>query len=220
MLRKQQRHMLKERSYDTAFEIWDCIKNEIILYSGMIENPYFYFHIDLDDVFKSATNEDKTIVFEKESKCYFKSYLLKSTLLSFEININLNNTKKSNLKIKDVVYYFLSDKNFEDDGAIHYIYEGNISLKDIKDFELEFVLELAKEVRVAWHKIVNNLDINSNSNRSFLTLEESIAKVYVYSEYKKLSLENTIRLYSETLEINSLIKKNILRLIEEGCLTQ
>lgn len=219
MISEHQKFMIKERSYDTAFEIWDCIKDEIILYSGMIEDPYFYFHLDLDDVFKSATNANKTIVFEKESRANFKTYLLKDTLLSFELNISFNNIKKSDIKINDVVYYFLADGNYEDDGAIHYVYEGNITLEKIKDFELEFVLELAKETRIAWHKIVNKLDINSNSNRSFLNLEENISKVYVYSEYKNLDLQDTIRLYADDIGLDSLVKKNILTLIQEGYLT-
>lgn len=218
MVSQKQIAMLRDRSYDTAFEIWDCIKNEIILYVGMIENPYYYFHIDLDEVFKTASNDKKTIVFESENSYNFKTHLLKNSLLSFELNISLNNTKNSSLNINDVVYYYLPDGDFEDDGSIHYVYEGNVNVENIKDFELEFILELSKEIRVAWHKIVNNLDINANSNRNFLCLEEKISKLYVYSQFKNLNLTDTVRLYSENLGINNIDKKKILSLIEKGYL--
>jgi hypothetical protein len=209
--------MCYKRSFNTSFEVWDVIKSDFILYCGLLEKPYFYFHIDSSDIYKSISNESKTVSFSDESSFDFNSDLLSKTSLSYEINICIN-TKSKNYSsyINDSVYYFLEDKEYYDDGAIHTVYEGDVSIENIEKFELEFLLELAKETRHAWFKTVQEVNISSKAYKDFIEEDIALEKIFVIAKLKKLELEDALRLYAEDLRFSDRQIRNLNKKINSG----
>lgn len=206
-----------KRSFNTSFEVWDVIKNDFLLYAGLLEKPYFYFHVDSLDIYKSISNESKTVAFSDETTYDFDSDLLKKTSLSYEINICINTKQKEYTQyINDSTYYYLEDKDYYDDGTIHVVYEGDVSIENFEKFQLDFLLELSKETRHAWHKSINEINIETKKYKEFSDIDISLEKLFVVSKLKNLELEDSLRLYYKDLEIDKNKYKKLSNLIESG----
>lgn len=211
MNKDDQRILDLPRSSENAFEIWRTIKPDILRFAGILENPFFYFYIDKYELYKNVSDEKLDFKFTENTTSNLNTELHKNTSISYEINLEFN--QNTNIFFNNAIYYHINDDEIFDDGTIAYNYTNKVSLKDIKTFRKDFILEIGRESRIAWQKTINEVKIESRKNKSFLIKDSIVEQLEICAKLEKTTIQEAFEYHKDYL-IESKHQEGIRRLIK------
>lgn len=195
--------------------IWNnIIQNNVIYYSGFMENFCLFF--DLDDVYYTLDILDS----KNQNIINQKSGIISSNNLNFicsfmSLNIDLTLNKKDNFKKICNSTRFYYSKDDKDLGIVDCVSEYDFDISHIYELQSEILPKISREIQYSVLKNIMYIDIESDSKLTYLAdfeyyihkskiLKQDFMKVLEEEVNNKKDKELIINIYNQFKEKNEL----------------
>ena len=197
------------RSSDILLEVWSLIEDDLIYAMGIANRLLISLYIDNDSIILTCTS-DYNVICSTRKSFNINHVLTVMTDLSVTLTIDLLLTEKKCVSYKKCSYYYESD-NKEDDGSIEIECDANYNIDTYRDFKIEIISAITKELQFLIHRNILSSDINTCD---IAYVDANFEVLRVYSNLKNISLQNSINKLISINKINNDIESKLYILLK------